>query len=336
MAGYYSRRGADGVHDPLLAAAMVLSDGHNKAAIVALDLVKTELAMVEEARRLIAEQTDIAGEAVMITATHSHTGPVLASGTARDEDFGGNDPLVVRYMVDLPKKIAEAVRLADSRLRASGASWAVGRSEGIAFNRRFHMRDGSVGWNPGKMNPRIIHPAGPVDEEVPIVLFHELGGQPLAASVNYSLHLDTVGGTKFSADVPYTVRTLLSAAKGNDFFTLYTTGCCGDVNHIDVSHRLPQKGHGEAARIGTRLAGDVLKALDQTSPISDWTIRFSQRFIELPAYEIDEEAIEHSRDVLARVRDPKQATPGFSDLVLAYRAADILERERRPFARRSR
>src|SRR5690606_28772195 len=122
-----------------------------------------------------------------------------------------------------------------------------------------------------------------------------------------------------------------SAAKGGDFFTLYTTGCCGDVNHIDVSHRLPQQGHGEAARIGTRLAGDVLKALDQTTPISDWTIRFSQRFIELPAYEIDDEAIEHSRAVLARVRDPQQTTPGFSDLVLAYRAADILERERRPF-----
>ncbi len=331
MAGYYSPRGADGVHDPLLVAAMVLSDGQTKLAIVSLDLIKTDFATVDEARRLIEQQTGIPGEAVMISATHSHTGPVLSARSDRDDDFGGTDPLVTRYMLELPGKIADAVKQADDGLRETQPSVVIGCCEGIAFNRRFFMRDGSVGWNPGKLNPRVIRPAGPVDEDIPIVLFHGSDNRPQAAYVNYSLHLDTVGGTEFSADMPYTLRSLLSAAKGDDFFTLYTTGCCGDVNHLNVSNRLPQKGHGEAARIGTRLAGEVLKSIDQTTPVLDHTLRHAQRFVELPCFEITEQDVEMSGDVLARVRDPNAPRPSFREMVPAYRAADIIARGHEPF-----
>ena len=38
---------------------------------------------------------------------------------------------------------------------------ATGREDGLAFNRRYHMADGSVGWNPGKKNPKVVRPAGP-------------------------------------------------------------------------------------------------------------------------------------------------------------------------------
>jgi neutral ceramidase len=331
MAGYYSPRGAEGVHDPLLAVAMVLSDGTSKIAIISLDLIKTDVATVKEARRLIAKQTGIAGEAVMISATHSHTGPMIASQSDRDDDFGGNDPLVTRYMLDLPTQIAKAVARADAELRPIQASFAVGRCEGIAFNRRFFMRDGSVGWNPGKLNSNIIRPAGPVDEDIPIVAFHDDDGSPRAAYVNYSLHLDTVGGTEFSADMPYTLRSLLGGAKGKDFLTLYTTACCGDVNHINVQNAQPQKGHPEAARIGTRLAADVLKTLDRTIPVGDVTVRYAQRFVHLPCYEINDQDADQSREVLARVRDPKAEKPIFREMVPAYRAADVLARDHQPF-----
>lgn len=332
IAGYYAPRGAEGVHDPLLASAMVLSDGKKKIAVVSLDLIKTERSTVEEARRLIQQQTGIEGAAVMISATHSHTGPILASGAAYDADFGGHDPLVTRFMLDLPSRIAEAVSQANDNLRETAASVVVGRCEGIAFNRRFFMRDGTVGWNPGKMNPRIVRPAGPVDEAIPTVLFRDNDGQPQAAYVNYSIHLDTVGGTQFSADMPYTLRNLLRSAKGESFFTLYTTACCGDVNHINVSNDLPQKGHEEAARIGTRLAGEVLRSLEQTHPVGKVSLQYAQRYVDLPCSEVTQQDAEASREVLARVRDPQSARPGFVEMVSAYRVADILERNREPLS----
>src|SRR5437879_5708992 len=84
MAGYYSERGAEGVHDPLKAKALVLEANGVKAALVSLDLISTLRSTVEEARRMIEEETGISGKNVMISATHSHTGPVFSSGRRFD------------------------------------------------------------------------------------------------------------------------------------------------------------------------------------------------------------------------------------------------------------
>jgi neutral ceramidase len=35
--------------------------------------------------------------------------------------------------------------------------------ESVSFNRRFFMMDGTVGWNHGKLNPKTIKLAGPID-----------------------------------------------------------------------------------------------------------------------------------------------------------------------------
>ena len=51
----------------------------------------------------------------MISATHAHTGPVLAGRGLRDDALGAGNDLVRRYTSTLPAKIAEAVRRAESR-----------------------------------------------------------------------------------------------------------------------------------------------------------------------------------------------------------------------------
>src|SRR5437899_11864057 len=78
MAGYYSARAAEGVHDDLYAKALVLEKDGAKAALVSLDLISTTRGIVEEARREIDKTTGVKGADVMISATHSHTGPVLS------------------------------------------------------------------------------------------------------------------------------------------------------------------------------------------------------------------------------------------------------------------
>ena len=69
------------------------------------------------------------------------------------------------------------------------------------------------------------------------------------------LHLDTVGGMEVSADYPATTASILGKSRAADMLTLFTNGACGNINHIDVTTKRPQKGHEEAARIGTVLAG---------------------------------------------------------------------------------
>ena len=281
MAGYYFERAAEGVHDDLFARALVLEQGGTKAALVSLDLISTPFALVEAARKEIERVAGIPGRNVMISATHAHTGPVLAGRGLRDDALGGGNDLVRRYSAALPGKIAEAVRRADSALASAVARAAKGEERSIAFNRRFHMTDGTVGWNPGKLNPRILKPAGPIDPEVAVVLFESSSKppKPLATYVNYAVHLDNVGGLKFSADMPGTVYSLLGTVKGPEMVTVYTTGCCGDINHIDVRWAEPQHGFENAARMGIILAGEVLETWPRLKPVAEGPLRVKSRTV---------------------------------------------------------
>lgn len=329
LAGYYSPRGADGVHDPLLAKAMVLDDGTTRVALVSLDLIKTTSEFVGEARQRIANQSGIPAEAVMISATHSHTGPVIATGSDREADFGGQAPEVVQYTAKLPEWIAQAVAEAVADLQAVEVSTVTGHCQGIAFNRRFHMRDGSVGWNPGKLNPKIVRAAGPVDEDLPTILFTDSAGERKAALVNYSIHLDTVGGTQISADMPGALSRLLADAIAPDFFTLYFTACCGDVNHIDVSRGGRQKGNVEAARIGTILAASTLQAFEQAQPIRSLKLAYETRKVMLPSYPVTEQQVAEARKLLDKQRNGGDAS--FREIVAAYRAVDVDGNDHQPW-----
>src|SRR5262249_26548860 len=259
MAGYYSERAAEGVHDDLYAKALVLEKDGAKAALVSLDLISTARQTVTGARREVERMTGVRGDAVMISATHSHTGPLMNNRGAREAVLGGASDLALRYTAELPAKIAQAVKLAEERLAPARATIGHGHEGSIAFNRRYHMADGTVGWNPGKLNPRILKPAGPIDPDVPVVLFTSPTKKPLAVYVNYAVHLDNVGGLKISADLPFTLSKLLADVLGPDVATVYTTGCCGDVNHVDVIWAEPQKGFENSARMGTILAAEVLR-----------------------------------------------------------------------------
>ena len=78
------------------------------------------------------------------------------------------------------------------------------------------MKDGTVGWNPGKLNPKIVKPAGPIDPQVPVVYFASPDAKPIATYVNFAMHLDTTGGTAISADYPFTLARLLAERRAGD------------------------------------------------------------------------------------------------------------------------
>jgi hypothetical protein len=332
MAGYYSARGAEGTHDPLWAKALVFEKDGTRAALVSLDLISTTRGLVEDARALVEKQTGIPGRNVMISATHSHTGPVLSGRTQRDDAFGGRNEIARDYIRDLPGKIADAVKKADAARRPAKVFHATGREDGLAFNRRFHMADGSVGWNPGKKNPKIVRPAGPTDPGVPVVYVEGADGKPIALYVNFAMHLDTVGGLYYSADYPYTLCKALAAVKGEEMVTLFTIGTAGDINHINVDDPKPQKGHGEAARIGTRLAAEVLRTCENLKPAADGPIRVSGELVELPLAPVAAEEAEAAKKVIAAVRDGAKPAPRFLDQVQAFKAADVAARLGKPLA----
>lgn len=326
MAGYYSERGAQGVHDDLHARAIVIEAGGRSVALVVLDLITTPRPLVEEARREIERTTHVRGADVMISATHTHTGPVLD----RQSAFGGQSDKVRDYLAGLPAKIAEAVHQAEARLAPARVSAASGHEDSIAFNRRYHMTDGTVGWNPGKLNPKIIKPAGTIDPEVPVVNFESAVGRPLAVYVNYAVHLDNVGQPRISADMPYTLARALADYKGAEMVTVFSAGCCGDVNHIDVRWREPQSGFANASRMGTILAAEVLRTWPRLEPVQADAVRVRSAMVPLSLPQISEADVARSRAIIARMEDPKGLRPAFLEMVDALKTRDVAARRGRP------
>ena len=322
MAGYYGVRFSTGTHDPLWAKSTVLDDGQTRVVLVVVDLISTNPWMVRETRKLIQEELGIPASHVMISASHSHTGPMLYEPEQRlAARFGNQTDEAKEYMIGLPERIAKSVVQAAGSLRDRTAWYAIGRESQLAFNRRFFMKDGTVGWNPGKLNTKIVREAGPTDDALPFVAFFDEPGKLAGLLSSFAIHLDTVGGTEWSADMPYTIQETLGKVFGPSAHLQYATGACGDVNHIDVRMGNRQGGHQEAARIGTRLSGSILRSWNLLQPVASTRLAASHRIVRVPVHPHSAERSEWAKGVLAKMNDAP--LPPFMEMVEAYRIADV-------------
>ena len=298
--------GVKPVLDPIHAKAAVMEKDGTTAAIVVLDLPVVNRAVVKAVRQRAEESTGIPGGHIMISATHTHTG--LTPGWAGASSFpalfppkeGKEAEEATRYTAFLIESTTEAIRRAHEDLQPARVSAAIGHEDTLPFNRRFRMKDGTVVFNPGIGNPNIVRPVGPIDPSVPVVLFENTEGEPLATLVNYALHLDTVGGNVYSADYPYEMGRALAAAKGPDMMTMFSIGTAGNINHINVNGPKKQKGAQEAARIGTVLAGEVLRTYRKLEVLDPGALRVTIETVPLPPVELQPGDIEKARSLAKR------------------------------------
>lgn len=327
MAGYYNIRLAEGTHDDLFAKAVALEQGGVRAVLVACDLVSLPAEIVAEARKQAEAATGISAANIFFSATHSHTGPLLG-GRGLQAATPAAKKIVDSYRVALSAKMAEAVKLAAGSLVPAKVSMGVGREESVSFYRRFLMKDGSVRTNPGKRNPEVVQPMGQIDPDVALLWAEASDGKPLLAFVNHALHLDTVGGLQFSADYPATISKVLRKLYGPELVTLFTIGAAGNINHVDVKSAEAQKGHAEAQRIGTVLAGEVIKTLTRMKPVGPGSLAARAETVKLPLPGYSKEQIEKAKAVAAMFGKPN--APGTVPLAEAFRVLDVVERKGAP------
>jgi hypothetical protein len=329
MDGYYLPRESEGVDDDLYAKAIVFEQDGEKAAMVVCDLVTMSHSVTAEARRLIAASpAGIAPDHVMISATHTHTGPTILRNSARDPSEGEIGQRAKTYNSSLPQLIAKAVESANAKLSPVRVSAGLGHKEGLSFNRRYLMKDGKIGWNPGKLNPKIVRPTAGIDPDVPVVYFESAdeAHKPIATHVSFACHLDTVGSSRISADYPAPLAAALAKVKGPDMLTMFATGACGDINHIDVSTDRPQEGLQEAKRIGDALAEEVVRTYGKLAPVSAGPLRAKNEVVPLPLAEVKPEDFEAARDVVLK---PGKARMSM-DRVKAFKVLDVAARKGKP------
>jgi len=236
LAGYFGPRYAAGAADPLWVRALALDDGERRGLLLTFDLICLSGPQARAIRAGVRRQ-GLPDAAVHLCASHTHTGPATVALLGCTEEQAYRDFLIKQTLAAAAQALAA---LGPCRL-----SVGTGRGTGIAFNRRFWMQDGRVHTNPGLRNPAIVRPAGPVDEQVIVLLVEGKQGDVVVG--NFALHLDTVGGSKVSADYPYWTGRTLAAAWPRPLEFIFANGAFGDINHLDVTaeQRAPTRSIGE-------------------------------------------------------------------------------------------
>ena len=304
MSGYFYERLSTGAANPLYAKALVLRQGDQRLALVFCDLIGVPAEISSQARRQAAEKTGIPAAHILVAGTHSHTGPLYFGALRRHFHEqamakGGSDPQEqVDYAADLTAGIVRAVAEADAAARPARLEAGAAQQAGLAFNRRYHMNDGSVRFNPGPLNPDIVRPAGPTDPQVGIVLVRDAGdARPAAAVVNFAMHLDTTGGTLYAADYPYHIEQALRQALGERFTLLFGTGTCGDINHVDIT----KKERPKSDAIGRTLAATVQAALPGLKAVASPALAARSETVRVPLQRYTPEQLAKAREDIRKV-----------------------------------
>ncbi len=253
IVGGFRPRYAENVDDELFAKALVIDNGTKRIAIVTCDLIAIPEKIADVAKARIADKCGIPPAHVMINATHTHTSIAVANllGVGEDTD----------YTDWVPLKIADAVELAVWRLQPARVGFASVDEERITFNRRWHMKDGTVRFNPGIEHPDLVEPTGTIDPELAMMFVEMDDGTPISAVANFSLHyIGTDSSNALSADYFGHFDRLMRRYLGDTCVSLLWNAASGQINNTDFSGRVKwtARGHQQAVKMANVLAGHFI------------------------------------------------------------------------------
>ena len=251
--GGFRPRYAENVDDELFAKAVVIDNGTTRIAIVTCDLIAIPEKVADAAKERIADRCDIPPAHVMVNATHTHTAVAVADLLGVDEDPG--------YTEWVPLKIADAVELAVWRLKPARVGFASVNEERITFNRRWHMKDGTVRFNPGIENPDLVEPTGTIDPELAMMYVEADDGTPISAVANFSLHyIGTDNASALSADYFGHFDRLMKHYLGDTCVSLLWNAASGQINNTDFSGQTKwtASGQRQAVKMANVLAGHFI------------------------------------------------------------------------------
>lgn len=308
LSGQFNKRLMTGIHDDLYVKAMVIDDGTNRVALVNCDVLSLKRSTVRTARALITEFTSIPGENVMISATHTHTGPATTrkrpgpDGSEVIFPSGFTTSADSEYVALLPRWIASAVALADQRRSEARIGAGTGREERATFNRRYLARDGSVRMHGAAPDGvEIIGPEGTTDPEVGVLFAEDAAGQLLSAVISYTCHPTSAGHELVaSADYCGYLTGTVARARRCTGEVLFINGAFANVGPVgQYSPDRREYGFGRSQYIGTLVGAEALRVIELTEPASDLRVRAATETIRLPIREITDQQLAVARQVLA-------------------------------------
>ena len=250
LAGYpHHPRPNKGVHDPLHAACLTLDDGQTRLAMICMDIVSFQKPDTKKLRQEVTKLTGIPAANIMVSCSHTHSGPNTGIISALDT-LGSGWKTDEAYMADLHNKLVKLV--SDAWNNSFDASIGIdkgycGREQGVGGNRR--------------------NPNGLADPEVWTIGVKDTSGALRACYVKYALHPTFLHSDNFfvSADYPGALRAYLNE-KHPDTVVLFAQGTSGNQS---PRYFRSGKTWDEAVRVGSAIAKEADRVLSTMEFKSD-------------------------------------------------------------------
>lgn len=261
MAGFARSQISTGIHDDLHARCLVI-EGINGAATVFMTL--SLLGLSEEIcgriRAGITAKTGVPGENIVVSCTHTHSGPDV------DRDYPGSkdSPVIGRYIEFLVERSVEsAVKAWESR--------APGRI-GISETEVFEL---------GKNRRRLLYGGVHPDPEAAVIRIEDARGHLLGVAFNYGCHPSGLDfrNTLFSEDWPYYAIRGVKKALGEDVWVAFFQSAEGNINVgynaelSAVGAEMPVRSHWYLEKKGNQMAEAVLGVLPSMKVSGDIAVR---------------------------------------------------------------
>lgn len=261
--GYpHVERTSEGTHDPLYASALIIDNGESQIGFCAVDVIFISREITIKVRELVQKSTAIKGENLMISASHTHSGPLIVADIFHDPIVPEVDP---EYTMFLVNKIAQVFIEAFKSKRRCKIAITSADSAGVGGNR--HSINGAI------------------DPEVPIIVLKDFDTDKIfALSIIHCMHPTILheDSKLFSADFPGYTRKFISENLGKDVVLLYQTGPSGNQS---PRHFVNSNTFYEAKRLGFMLGKRIVDSVLQLSrcDYSDWHVQSIKKAqIELP------------------------------------------------------
>jgi neutral ceramidase len=233
---------SDGAYGKIYIRSLVFDDNISRVVFIEGDLVSLPPEDYDPIRKLIAKETGIPFENIMLGFVHNHATPYP------DEKNKNSN-----WAKQLNNKFVTSVKDAIANLEPVKIGGGLGKSS-IAMNRRKRMEDttsyltfdennSSQSYGKYKTDKPVkiremegvyrlgANPKGPIDDEVGILRIDKISGEPKAVFVNYACHGTSLGGRNNKISPEWNGHMLEYIELNIPGVTgIFAQGAAGDIN----------------------------------------------------------------------------------------------------------
>jgi len=229
LAGYSARtKPSEGTAQGLFAKALALEDpSGNRVVLVTADMLGFPAALSRRVAERVQQKYQLPRQNLMLSASHTHSGPVVSRMLAVAYDMSDEQWLAVdRYTSELEDRIVSLVGKAIQDLVPARLSFGRGEA-GFAANRR--------------------KAGGPVDHDVPVLRIEGEKGNVRAVVFGYACHNVTLDGDFYQCHGDYAgVAQEWLESRYSGTLAFFVAGCGGDINPKPRGSLAIAREHGEA------------------------------------------------------------------------------------------